>query len=155
FLMPDQPPRATLFPYTTLFRSADDLIQVDAEVTELAYNATNFLRESPTWYTHHVVRDGYTHRGQVLGAGIGPGSNVQSVDVSWVRGLKRVGVQAERFVHHNDFYYKATSDFRRRWVDIGIGLESEWDIGQLLLYGKFNYIYAYNYQYELEIPEKD
>src|SRR5690606_40730853 len=84
FLMPDQPPRATLFPYTTLFRSADDLIQVDAEVTELAYNATNFLRESPTWYTHHVVRDGYTHQGQVLGAGIGPGSNVQSIDVSWV-----------------------------------------------------------------------
>lgn len=132
-----------------------ELIQVGVEATQMDATRTADIRRSPSWYTHDIVRHGYTHRGQVLGAGVGPGSNVQSIDISWVRGLKRVGVQAERFVHHNDFYYKATSDFRRRWVDLGIGLESEWDIGPLLLHGRFNYIYAYNYQYELEIPEKD
>lgn len=132
-----------------------ELIQVGIEVTQMDATRTADIRTSPSWYTNNIVRHGYTHMGQVLGAGVGPGSNVQSIDISWVRGLKRIGMQVERLVQNNDFYYELPPDFRRRWVDLGFGLEGEWDLGPLLLSGRFNYIYAYNYQYELKIPEKD
>ncbi len=37
------------------------------------------------------VTHGYTNRGEVLGAGIGPGGNLLSANVSWVKGLKQIG----------------------------------------------------------------
>ena len=132
-----------------------DLIQVGIEMTQMETTRTASVRTSPSWYTSDIVRHGYTHLGQVLGAGVGPGGNVQSIDVSWVRGLKRIGAQVERLVHQDDFYYSLPTDFRRRWVDLAFGLEGEWDFGPLLAYGRFNYIYAYNYGYEIKIPEKD
>lgn len=53
-------------------------------------SATKEIRTGGIWYTHSQVLDGYTNRGQVLGAGIGPGSNLQSLDINWVKGLKRL-----------------------------------------------------------------
>lgn len=130
----------------------EKMIQVGIEATQLEGARTSDIRNSPSWYSHHIVRHGYTHRGQVLGAGIGPGSNVQSLDVSWIYGLKRVGLQVERFVHHGDFFYAASTDYRRKWVDLGVALEGEWDFQRFIFSGKLQHIHAYNYQYEMEPP---
>jgi hypothetical protein len=143
--------KLTPFPY---FGGADDLIQVDAEVTELAYNPTNFVRESPTWYTHHVVRDGYTYQGQVLGAGIGPGSNVQSIDVSWVRDMRQIGIGFERFVHNEDFMYREgfINDLRRGWVDLGMKAYAVWDFKNILTFARLQYMHSYNYRFDIYYP---
>lgn len=143
--------KLTPFPY---FGGKDDLIQIGAEVTELAYNGTNFLRESPTWYTHHVVRDGYTHQGQVLGAGIGPGSNVQSIDVSWLRDMKQIGIGFERFVHNEDFMYRPgyVNDLRRGWVDLGMNAHAMWDIKNVVAFARLQYMHSYNYRFDVYFP---
>ena len=47
------------------------------EWTQLEQSASRILRDAGSWYMHYQVYDGYTNRGEVLGAGIGPGSNSQ------------------------------------------------------------------------------
>lgn len=136
-------------------REREEMFQIAAEVTQLERNRTSTIRVSPSWYTDSRVRHGYTHLGQVIGAGIGPGSNVQSVDLSWIRGLKQIGISGERMVHHGDFFYHASTDFRRKWVDLGLTAFGEWDFNNIVLSGRIQYLHAYNYQYELEIPEVD
>src|SRR5690606_484821 len=90
----------------------------------------------------------------LLGAGIGPGSNVQAIYVSWLRGLKQIGIQAERLVHLNDFYYSASQDIRGNWVDLGLSAFAEWDYKHFLFNAKVHYAHSHNYQYEL-IPHPD
>lgn len=60
------------------------------------------LRESsrplPIFYTHHEIRQGYTHRGQLLGAWIGPGGDAQylAVDALTDRGMGGVFLERVR-----------------------------------------------------------
>src|SRR5690606_34829781 len=65
-------------------------LQVAAEITQMAVSNPSRIRQGGPWYLHG--HHGYTHQGQVLGAGIGPGSNLQSLDVGWVKDLKQVGL---------------------------------------------------------------
>ncbi|MGO4878431.1 capsule assembly Wzi family protein [Pedobacter psychrotolerans] len=134
---------------------ADEGIQIGIELTQLEKPANNTLRATPTWYIHNLVPDGYTNKGQVLGAGIGPGSNLQTLDVSWVKGLKRIGVQFERQVNNNDLYYRfayASADknqyINRHWVDLSLGGNVSWNYKNFLLNGQLTYIRSLNYQYQ-------
>jgi hypothetical protein len=67
------------------------------------------VRASPTYYAHGIVGQGYTQRGQVIGAGIGPGGNSQHVGADLYAPWGRAGLYVQRDVRDNDAYY--------RWVD--------------------------------------
>ncbi|SEL59181.1 capsule assembly Wzi family protein [Parapedobacter koreensis] len=127
-----------------------DMIQVEVEGTQLEKTRTQNVRNSPSWYTDYRVRDGYTNMGQVLGAGIGPGSNMQSVGISWLRGLKQLGLQAERLTNNNDLFYRAYRDVRRPWVDLGIAALGTWDFNKFIVSGKLRYSNAFNYLNQLQ-----
>lgn len=137
--------------------SPGDYFQLAFEATELSRPPVHFLRNSHTWYTHPIVRDGYTHRGQLLGAGIGPGGSVQSFDFSWIRDIKQVGLKVERLVHNEDFFYTYVYDVRRSWVDLNFLGYVNWDYNNFLFYGAMGYSYAHNYRYEFSqpVPESD
>lgn len=136
-------------------RSADEFIQIGVELTQTEKPATRETRASETWYSHYQVLDGYTNKGQVLGAGIGPGSNLQTLDVSWVKGLKRIGIQFERLVNNNDLFYNfayASTDknqyINRHWVDLSLGGNVSWNYKNFILNGQLTYIRSLNYQYQ-------
>lgn len=131
-----------------------EFVQVSSEVTRLQQSVNYIIRDAGNWYTHFQVREGYSHRGEVLGAGIGPGSNVQFLEVSWFRGLDKVGVQLERLVNNNDFYYHyfPNSSSNQPWVDLSIGVNGNRKIDNFLLSGKLQYIRSFNYWWE-EAPE--
>ncbi|RYG04703.1 MAG: hypothetical protein EOO07_30700, partial [Chitinophagaceae bacterium] len=93
-----------LFPFGS---RKDENLLVSAEVTQMQETDISKVMNLESWYTSKNIRQGYTNSGEVLGAGIGPGANHQSVEISWVKGLKRLGLQFERLVHNNDFYYYA------------------------------------------------
>ncbi|GGI28237.1 capsule assembly Wzi family protein [Pedobacter mendelii] len=133
----------------------DEFIQLGVEFTQLQRSTTAETRDYPTWYVHGQVLDGYTNKGQVLGAGIGPGSNMQSLNVSWVKGLKRIGFQFERTVNNNDLFYNfayASADRRqyinRHWVDLAFGENFSWTYKQFSLNAQLTYIRSLNYQYQ-------
>jgi len=58
-------------------RWADVRLRAQGEATFLEQSTTFRQRLIGSWYTSRAVNEGYTHRGQVLGAAIGPGSSSQ------------------------------------------------------------------------------
>jgi hypothetical protein len=128
-----------------------EFIQFETELTQLAKPPSeNKFNNGESWYTHAQVRDGYTNLGQVLGAGIGPGSNMQSFDVSWVKGLKKIGFGMERIDQNSDLYYQSgTTDPRRHWIDLGFNGKLNWNFGKLILNTDLNYTHSFNYHYGL------
>jgi len=49
--------------------------RTNVEFTQMQVTLVNPQRSQAPWYTHTVVRRGYTHEGQVLGSGVGPGGS--------------------------------------------------------------------------------
>ncbi len=117
------------------------------EMTQLEQNMIDKNRASAYFYSHGAIAQGYTHQGQLLGAGIGPGSNLQTATVSWCKGMKSLGVQLERFVHNNDLFYNFSGDIRAHWVDLNLALTGEWDWKKFFFTAKIETIRSLNYEY--------
>lgn len=128
--------------------------RIHAEMVQTEFTATRELRPSPSWYTHHVIRHGYTHQGRVLGSGVGPGGSSQYLDITFIHRHARLGVNLERLVHNNDYYYaQFTTTFQRHWVDLIGGVDAMVNVGRVTVFGEYRYVRAYNYQYqEASIP---
>ena len=96
--------------YTLGFRKAVSgsvgrVVTLKGELTHLGRASTFQVRAIPTYYAHHIVTQGYTHEGQVIGAGIGPGGNAQFLGLDLFDGWGRAEAFVERRVHDNDAYY--------------------------------------------------
>ncbi len=142
--------RAFIFGFRKLFNLSpkrDQFIQLNAEVTQLEQTNSNPEHLWSYWYSNRYLRQGYTNEGQLLGAGIGPGSNMQTISVSWVKALKSIGVQGERYVHNNDFNNIAVDDIRGNWVDVSVTVFGELDFHNFLLAAKIGCIRSLNYEY--------
>jgi hypothetical protein len=130
----------------------DQFIEVGVEFTQLETPRNNSYKIAPSWYTDDAVVHGYTNKGEIIGAGIGPGSNMQSLDVSWVKGLKKIGLSFDRILNNNDFFYNAgsyISEPRRHWVDLAFSSKLNWNFGKIIFNGEFTYIKSLNYHYFL------
>lgn len=129
-------------------------LQVTAEATQFEFTATRRYRFSPSWYTHSVIRHGYTHEGRIIGSGLGPGGGSQFGGLVLRHNRNHVGVSLERTVHNNDFYYTLfTTTYARHWVDLSVAVDARYEIGRFTLFGEWRTTRAYNYQYqEASIP---
>ncbi len=58
-----------------------------------------------SWYTDFNMKQGYTNQGQIMGSSIGPGSNMQSLNLSINKGYSKIGIQIERIEQNKDFMY--------------------------------------------------
>jgi hypothetical protein len=128
-------------------------ILFSAEITQLSQTPDRLVRDASGWYIHSGVTQGHTNEGQILGAGTGSGGNLQSIDISWVSGLKKFGVGLERYEHNVDFYRNAFPDINgnsRKWVDFAIALNGEWDYKNLIFNAKLQGIRSLNYQWVLK-----
>jgi len=130
-----------------LNRHKGQYIQLNMEMTQLEQTNANPNTPYRYLYTSQITSHGYTNNGQLLGAGIGPGSNMQSLSVSWVNGLKIIGLKFERYVHNNDFHHLIIKDNRANWVDLSATGIAEWNWHNLLLSARLENIITYNYQY--------
>lgn len=144
--------RAFTFGFSNLIalKKRGQYIQLGAEMTQTGQTVWETINNKNSWYTHPHVRHGYTHRGQVLGAGNGPGSNVLFLEGSWVKDFNRIGFHIERIVYNNDFYYKRfedIKDWRVKYIDIVPSLVADWRFGNILLSSRFQYIHSLNYKW--------
>ncbi|MDB4921108.1 capsule assembly Wzi family protein [Mucilaginibacter sp.] len=132
---------------------ADQHILFGAEVTQLSQTPDRIVREAGGWYVHGGVKDGHTNEGQVLGAGTGSGGNLQSMEVSWVTGLKKLGVRFERYEHNVDFQEKYFPDINgnsRKWVDFAFALQGEWNYKNLIFNATLEEVKSFNYEWVLK-----
>lgn len=153
-LLSDQAyPRAYVAGFRKLFpirKHTNRFIEFATEFTQTQLPTSELIQQGISWYTHPTIRHGFTHEGQVLGAGIGPGSNSQLLDISWVEGFKKIGIRFERLVHKADFFYDAfpiTQDYTRKWIDVSTTFHADWQWDRLLLSSKLGVIRSLNYQF--------
>jgi hypothetical protein len=103
--------------------------RIVGESTRLSRSVRTEVREPHIFYAHGVVEQGYTHRGQLLGAGIGPGSNAQFLGVDRYSGTGKWGVFVERVNYDDDA-------FLERFFMRGLGYlhqQVEWTVGGSML----------------------
>jgi hypothetical protein len=81
-------------------------LRVQGEVTYL--EQTQLVRDRPTldYYAGRATVHGFTQRGQILGASIGPGSSSQFLAADWLPPHWQVGVFAGRTRTENDALYR-------------------------------------------------
>lgn len=89
------------------FARGEELIwRFSTEVTILGAARTATLRPPPSaFYVHHIVRQGYTSRGQVMGAGIGPGSSQLFAGLDRFAPWGKASVGFLRTVYDNNRFY--------------------------------------------------
>ncbi|MDN3669232.1 capsule assembly Wzi family protein [Echinicola jeungdonensis] len=153
--------RAFTFGFSNLIplKREDAFIQISSEMTQTGQTVRDNIVAHNSWYTHPYVRQGYTHKGQVMGAGNGPGSNVIFLEASWVQNFKKIGLQMERIVYNNDFYYKRfekNKDWRRKYIDLVPSLVVDWQFNKVLFSSRLQYVNTLNYKWYLEnSPDPD
>ncbi len=128
------------------------LIQVRVELTHLQNPPTYLFRAEPSWYVHlSSPRDGYTNEGRYIGAGIGPGSNSFTFDISYLKDNNSFGIDFERLVHNNDLYYMAfagTDNFRTHWVDFSSSFYANYRIKRYVISAALAPVWSLNYEYK-------
>ncbi|NEU10262.1 capsule assembly Wzi family protein [Flavihumibacter sp. R14] len=152
--------RAYLFGVTKLFdfrARKDEKVEVSLELAQLQQSDGSTVLNADSWYLSKNIPHGLTNRGELLGAGVGPGGSLQTFDVSWIKGFQRLGLQFERFAHNEDFYvyaYNDSEDFRRHWVDLSMAVTAEQRYKEFLFHASFKALKSLNYQwYLLQQPD--
>ncbi|SNS23438.1 Capsule assembly protein Wzi [Belliella buryatensis] len=149
--------RAYLFGFNKLFDIPNNAqFQVRGEVLQQQESINILIRYPGTgggqnWGGHSPVRHGFTHLGQMLGPGVGPSSNVQTLEGAWVKGFKKLGVRLERLNRHQDIYQKRFLDpsEQGRWVDLSARLLADWQFDNLIISSNINFVNSLNYQWQL------
>ncbi len=131
-------------------QSSGRYIRLALENTTMEMTADRLVRNNGPWYRHDFVRHGYTNEGQVLGAGIGPGSNLQTFDLAFVRPASIAGFSIERYAHNMDYYYDAFKTYDAKWVDLMWGGYYQRRIQAYSFTAKLNFAWMRNYQWVLD-----
>lgn len=130
-----------------LFRS--EIIQQQESINILVrYPGTG---GSLNWSGHGVVRHGFTNFGQMMGPGIGPSSNAQTVELAWLKHINKFGIKLERLNRHQDYYTTNFNDPSEpgRWVDFNAGILGNFKLNNVLISSQFSLINSHNYQWGL------
>jgi hypothetical protein len=147
-----------MYPIHTDKRGVNSYIQLGIEITQLSLPTLSRIKQSQSWYTHNIIRQGFTNEGQVLGSYIGPGSNAQLLEFSYIKGNSKIGIELQRWLHNADFYYNynynsGSLDFNRQWVDLSSSLVWNFAFKKVLIYGKYTFVRSINYEWKSYIPQ--
>tara|TARA_X000000950_G_C13921180_1_gene663485 strand:- start:2212 stop:3897 length:1686 start_codon:yes stop_codon:yes gene_type:complete len=145
--------RAITIGLRKLFNQKKGKLLFDWEWTKLERTQGRVLRKANSWYTHEWVRHGYTNYGEVIGAGIGPGSNSNYFSIKKITNEKIFGLAFEIIDQDNDFFYDAfdsANDYRRYWKDFNLHINFEKDYNKFMISSNLVYSRSLNYQWQLD-----
>jgi hypothetical protein len=145
--------RAYLIGFTKLISLTDEaFFQINGEILQQQESITILIRDGGASWAAHGIRQGFTHQGQMLGPGVGPSSNVQTLETSWVKGIKKIGIRWERLNRHQDVYTRVFNDPSEngRWIDYSARLLADWQFDNLLVNTTTNFVYTLNNQWNLD-----
>lgn len=156
FALIPQHSRAYIFGVTKLIEAKKEhkVISIEYEMIQMEQTIDRLVRGAGSWYVHGKIHEGFTHQGQVLGAGVGPSGNQQDFKILLIdqETQLKYGFSLRRIVHNNDYLYITFQDLDKRkryWTDLSMGLEAGGVYKRFIVEGNFNYIYTLNYQWEL------
>ena len=145
----------------------NEYFKVSAEITRLTSPSSAWSRGRPVgwsgYYTHSAAD--YTHEGQVMGAGIGPGSNMQWLQLDKVEGFRTRSLAFERVQYKIDMFYWYMTEWRlgnpyksddsKLWVDWGIAYIEQRKLGHSIIRFKVQALKTYNYNWWYKLGGQD
>jgi hypothetical protein len=143
--------RAFLLGFSKIFllnSSKEKYLKFNFEHTGMQQSADRIVRPAGSWYIHGLVRHGYTNQSQIMGSGIGPGGNSQTLEFSVWNKDKVWGIQMERFSHNLDFYYDAYTEYNHKWTDFNINTFAYRKYSNFGIQAKLNTSLMDNYQWQ-------
>ena len=121
-------------------------VRLQAEFTNVEQSSTYRFRPNGSFYTSRAVIQGYTNEGQMLGAGIGPGSSGQFIGLDYFsRGGFQLGGTFARTRFNNDAFFLKTNPHRCfHDVTVAAGLRSSIATRYFRLRGDWSRLTRYN-----------
>ena len=104
----------------------DRHLRLQSELTYLEQSRVLAGRATPDFYSGLASPHGYTQRGQIIGAAIGPGASSQWLALDWLDPRRQLGVHLGRIRWDNDAMYRQPSSFWDHDVSILAGLRAGW-----------------------------
>ncbi|MET0397509.1 MAG: hypothetical protein ABW277_11840 [Longimicrobiaceae bacterium] len=96
------------------------ILRLQTELSYLEESSTFNNRPVPSYYVGNSVPQGYTHRGQVVGAATGPGSSSQWLAGDYLAGGWRLGAFGGRVRWDNDVYGTSFAIFKEVGHDVSV-----------------------------------
>jgi hypothetical protein len=116
----------------------------------------------PDFYTGRAAYEGFTNRGQPLGAAIGPGSSSQWAAVDWFGERAHLGLFARRVRYQNDALLRVfLANLSRHDVAVGGGVRGGWRLAgwdaraELGLSKRMNYLFQNGAAYTFGVGTVD
>jgi hypothetical protein len=133
--------RAMMAGFQKVFAGRDDRwVRIRGEGVVLGgANTFRAARGAQRWYTHGQVRQGHTHRGQLLGSLVGPGSDAQFLGADVFHRTGRLGAFVERVRYDDDAYY---NQWAPHYGHHGHDIELSFGLSQLHFIGPFDVSWA-------------
>jgi hypothetical protein len=131
-------------------RAGRGVVTLRAEATNLERSATFRARPIGSWYAGRAVPQGYTHRGQPLGAAIGPGASGQWLAAGFATDRWELGAAATRVRWANDAYIENYGTVRAYFAhDVsllgslrgGVALGGMWLGGEWTVGRRYNFLF--------------
>lgn len=124
------------------------MLDISGEIVHMAQNPTYIIRNGGNWYEHGLIRQGYTHQNQILGAGSGFGNNVQTIAFKKVNGLNQFGVKIQKIEQDPKRVTSGISTLGMRniiWNDYDFGLLFQKKVKTFILNGEAHWVFSNNY----------
>ncbi|MGL1887009.1 MAG: capsule assembly Wzi family protein [Reichenbachiella sp.] len=117
------------------------------------------------WYTHGIVKQGYTHKGQLIAAGIGPGSTTDVLQGQFIWPKNMLTVMGQRIRYNDDYFLFNIANYPQHdheW-NVSVRYSRVWGKlifnGEIAGAGRVNMYYIegndkYNWQFRLAINKQ-
>lgn len=125
-----------------LIKTGKHLILFGIETLKQSETPSSLLRGAGNWYVHGGD-NGYTHQNQILGAGAGFGSNVQSFRFHYLPN----GQSGFPLQFQFDRIVRDPNSFSNHWVDYSWQFQSRWRNNRLTLLPTLGMVNTRNYMW--------
>lgn len=124
-------------------------VKIIYEHTNLSTNQAFLWRATPPFYTHGVNRQGYTHNGQLLGAGIGPGGNSDNLLIQKDNlENQTIGLRLQRIENNRDYFVRNIADLESHDIEYSFGIFAfKKRRGKASFVGELTYSHNFNRYY--------
>lgn len=141
--------RAFTLGFTKLFDLINNYtLSVTGEHTTLGQSRSFLIRPTPTYYVHDIVEQGYTHHGQILGAGIGPGSHSNILHLKLYANETMHGIRIQTIRFDDDYYYATFDDRYHHDVEFSAEYEGKVELEKYNVGLTVTYSRRANWYYE-------
>ncbi len=126
--------------------SRNRTLKLQFERTRFESTNKDFFRDAGSWYEHSWIRHGYTNFGEILGSGIGLGSNLTFAEITLKKGNQVIGITTNYLAHDKNFRVEHIRN-REDWTSISYGIRFSKILPFFTVDSQFNIVQSQNYQW--------